>query len=258
MSRIIIREVSPSTSADPAIVAADAEHGLTVAARTQTAGRGQRGNSWEAAPGMNLSFSTVIRPRRLPAREQFLLSMAVALAIAEFVADVLAESGFECSRVKVKWPNDIYVDDLKISGTLIENTLTGTSIDKSIVGVGLNVNQCEFVSDAPNPVSLAMLTHHTFNLDELLQRLVDDIIDACRQLDCDDIDKDMLVADYNHRLWRGDGLLHRWREASSDDFPYGRIVNAAIVNVAQNGMLTLRHEDGTLYAYAFKEIAALL
>ena len=120
---------------------------------TQRAGRGQRGNSWESQPGKNLTFSLLLRPEHIPANQQFLLSQAVSLA----ATDVLNRyaSGFS-----IKWPNDIYWEDKKIAGILIENVLSGSTFARSIVGIGLNINQERFISDAPNPVSLFQITGH--------------------------------------------------------------------------------------------------
>ncbi len=129
----------------------DAPHGYVLMAREQTAGRGQRGNSWEAAPGMNVTMSVMLRPQGLPAAAQFAISEAVAMG----VVDLLDSLGVDGARVK--WPNDIYVGDRKVCGILIENSLCGTIVGRSVAGVGLNVNQREFVGGAPNPVSLRQL-----------------------------------------------------------------------------------------------------
>ncbi len=251
MSTIIFRDTCISTNSDSAIIDPEAPHGLVVAAREQTCGRGQRGNTWESAPGANLLFSMVLRPQHIEAAGQFLLSEAVALAVADFVSEIMVAEGSLFS-VSVKWPNDIYVDDKKICGILIENTLTGRFIDKSIVGVGLNVNQREFVGDAPNPVSLLNLTGMEYDLDALLRRLVDKLL---AYVSCADSPghEEKVHEEYLGRLWRNDGLLHRWRES-----PSGIIVNASIVDVAANGMLTLGLDDGTCRAYAFKEVLAML
>lgn len=121
-----------------------------VVAREQTAGRGQRGNSWESEPGANLTFSVFVRLPEFPARRQFAVSEAVALA----VADTLGVFGVQA---KVKWPNDIYVGDRKICGILIEHALMGAELMHTVIGVGINVNQKRFLSPAPNPVSMRQL-----------------------------------------------------------------------------------------------------
>lgn len=215
----------------------DAPHGLVVAARTQTAGRGQRGNSWEAEAGANLTFSLNLTEITLPASRQFELSMAVALSIADFVQDILRRDG-AADEVTVKWPNDIYAGDRKICGILIENSLTGSTITRSIAGIGLNVNQLEFHSDAPNPVSLAQLTGRRYDLEQMLEAL-------CSRLPADiaAAGSDGCRGRYRSRLWHGTGM-HRYHE------PGGRSFTASVVDVSPAGYLTLSNGR----SYAFKEV----
>ena len=149
MNFLLLEQVD-STNSYVSVHAGELDDMTMVIADTQTAGRGQRGNSWESEPGRNLTFTLLHRPEGIAPREQFAISEATALAIADF----LEETGI---RAKVKWPNDIYADDGKIAGILIELSLTGSAITDSRIGVGLNVNQREFRSDAPNPVSMANL-----------------------------------------------------------------------------------------------------
>ena len=167
----IIKDTLPSTNSYLAGIAADAPHGTVVMAREQTAGRGQRGNSWEAEPGCNITLSLLLRPEGLHPARQFVISQAVSLAIADMV------SHFVAAPVCIKWPNEIYAGDRKICGILIENTITGTSIDRTIVGIGLNVNQTEFRSDAPNPVSMRQLMPKIeFDVESLARAMVSDIL----------------------------------------------------------------------------------
>ena len=120
--------------------------GVLVYTSYQTNGRGQLTNVWESEKDKNLLFSMLFTPVWLPVKDQFVLSQAVALGVVRFLNKF--QAGF-----KVKWPNDIYWNDKKIAGILIENNLQGTVIGSSVVGIGLNINQMEFLSDAPNPVS---------------------------------------------------------------------------------------------------------
>ena len=122
----------------------------TVTAEFQTAGKGQRGNTWEAEEGKNLLFSFVLYPSFLEARRQFILSQIVSLAIKE-------ELSRWSDEITIKWPNDIYWKDKKICGILIENDLSGHHIRRSIAGIGININQEVFNSDAPNPFSLKQI-----------------------------------------------------------------------------------------------------
>ncbi|MBR1935387.1 MAG: biotin--[Muribaculaceae bacterium] len=220
---------------------AELEDDSVVLTHCQTAGRGQRGNSWEAEPGKNLTFSLLLRRPAVKVQEQFRLSEAVALATVETL-DAFA-TGFS-----IKWPNDIYHNDDKIAGVLIEQSLDGNAIDYSIVGIGLNVNQRRFVSDAPNPVSLWQITGEETALEPLLERLCARIIERCARLS----DNELHPA-YLKRLWRNDGAPHPYA------LPDGTAVSARIVDVEPDGHLLLAHAgSSTPCRYAFKEIAALL
>lgn len=209
-----------------------------VLARTQTAGRGQRGNSWESEPGMNLTFSFHFSPERTAPAAQFAISEAVALAMA----GVLCDFGIEA---RVKWPNDIYVGDRKISGILIENSIMGSRIDHSIVGIGLNVNQKRFVSDAPNPVSMSQLTGLEYDLDTVADSVATNMERHLRRLaDADG----SLHREYLSRLWRGDGRPYPFRETAT-----GELFEGVILDVAPTGHLLLQTPAGPR-SYAFKEI----
>lgn len=210
-----------------------------VTAVEQTAGRGQRGNTWESEPGKNLTFSFYIQPDMLPA-EQFAISEAVALAFV----DLLAGCGVEA---RVKWPNDIYVGDKKICGILIENSIMGKSISQSVVGAGLNVNQTEFLSDAPNPVSMKNITGKEYELEEVADRLGEALENRLAMLG----DKASLHSDYMGCLWRGDGRRHRFYDVRED-----RELEAEIESIELTGHLNLRH-DGGISRYAFKEVIFL-
>ena len=133
---------------------ADDEPMTVVVADYQTAGRGLGTNTWESEAGKNLLFSVLVHPTMLPVRSQFLLSEAGALALKEALTDYVKDD------IRLKWPNDIYWKDKKLSGTLIETKLAGGRIKDCIFGVGLNVNQEAFHSDAPNPVSLCQILGH--------------------------------------------------------------------------------------------------
>lgn len=227
-----------STNSEAVRLAPSLSHGDVVVCRSQTAGRGQRGNSWEAAPGQNLTFSIFLRPG-IEVDRSFLISMAVAVAITEVLNEILAPN-----LVEIKWPNDIYCADRKLAGILIENSITGKIVDRSIVGIGLNVNQREFLSDAPNPVSMASIAGRDFELQELLDKITGRILQAMNHLN--DISDT-----YHSRLWRAEGI-HLWREPSGTPF------EAAIAGVAPSGHLTLRTPDGSEKTYAFKEVFPVL
>lgn len=212
-----------------------------VIARRQTSGRGQRGNSWEAEEGKNLTFSLLHYPDRLPANTQFAMSEAVALAIVETLAACDIDA-------KVKWPNDIYCGDRKICGILIEHSVMGMEINRSIIGVGLNVNQTEFVSDAPNPVSMAMLKATEFDLSTLVEMVGMRIETALKAIGSEE-GRQLKHQEFIHNLWRGDGLLYPFRDKESGATYLGRVCG-----VEPAGWLHVEEENGSSHRYAFKEV----
>ncbi len=247
---IIKIESTDSTSSHLAGIAEGCAHGTAVMARVQTAGRGQRGNSWEAEPGMNITLSLLLRPEGIEPARQFIISQAVSLAIVEML-----DSFIGADAVSIKWPNDIYVNDSKIAGILIENVISGSAISRSIVGVGLNVNQTEFLSDAPNPVSLKQLLPKVdFNVDVLAEAMVSDILGKVDQALSSECEAGVISGEYFARMWRGDGYYHRYY-----DHTRGLYMNARIDSVAASGHITLTDQaDGVARTHAFKEISAVL
>lgn len=232
-----------STSSALATDADRLNHGDVYVTDCQSAGRGQRGNSWEAEPGLNLTFSILLRHRTVVASQAFAVSMLTAMSIADVIEAHIGKP------VSIKWPNDIYVGDRKICGILIENTFTGMNVDRSIVGIGINVNQRQFVSDAPNPVSMVSLTGREYDLETLLAEVADRII---KDFDGYESAPDIaaLTARYRSRQWRGSGEWP-WRDNLRGD-----VVVAAIESIAPDGMLTLATEPPR--TFAFKEVSAVL
>lgn len=216
-----------------------------IVAHNQESGRGQRGNSWESEPGKNLTVTMLYRPKadmdpRPLDEQQFRLSEATALG----VADTLEAYGLQAM---VKWSNDVYVGDRKISGILIEHTIIGNRLDNSRIGIGLNVNQREFVSDAPNPVSMAQIAGHEFPLDQVMTTLCSEIaalFDRHIASGCLESLHELYIA----RLWRREGL-HPYRDTAT-----GERFLAAIDSIGPMGHLTLRDASGSLRTFAFKEV----
>lgn len=213
-----------------------AEGDVLVQTDYQTAGRGCGTNRWESERGQNLLFSLLIHPKQVPASKQFLISMVTANSISKVVSKYV-------ENVSVKWPNDIYAGDRKICGILIQNTLQGGTIKDSVIGVGLNVNQLRFVSDAPNPVSLANLTGRTFGREQLLHELLE-------AFEAEWADSEGVRARYLAQLYRRKGFF-RYRDA------YGEFV-AELVTVEDDGHLVLRCVDGYTHRYAFKEVQFII
>ena len=139
--------------------------GTVVTTDNQTNGRGQRANLWVSEPNLNLTCSYILRPAFLAAKDQFLLSASVALSVFDVLSDELTDQS-----VKIKWPNDILVDEKKIAGILIENSLRGSNIDHSIVGIGMNVNQIQF-TESLNATSLKSILNRDFPIEDVLSLL---------------------------------------------------------------------------------------
>lgn len=222
--------------------AAELEAPVMVSAHTQTAGQGQRGNSWESEPGKNLTFSMFYRPVELPPMAQFSMSEAVALGVVDFLAAHDVEA-------KVKWPNDIYVGNRKICGILIRHSILQRIVSYSVIGVGINVNQKEFISDAPNPVSMWQISHEDYDLSSL-EKEIAAIIGNRLELIRTEADRRALHDEFMGKLWRGDGNLYPFADTAT-----GENFMARIEDVASHGPITLRLEDGSARTYAFKEIA---
>lgn len=246
MCTIIYVDEADSTNTMLAKAASDFEHGTALAAHCQSAGKGQRGNRWEAEPWKNLTFSILLRPKAILASHQFELLQVVAISIVKVL-----RSQLDTDEIYIKWPNDIYYRDKKICGILIENTLSGAGIERSVVGIGINVNQDKFLSDAPNPVSMKQIAGHAFDLDDLLEHFVTQVVCDFDKYEST-LNSTQLAARYRFMMWRGEGF-----------WPYidnitGQRIEGRIAAVAPTGHLTLADHDGKVRTYAFKEITAVL
>ncbi|MDR3652538.1 MAG: biotin--[acetyl-CoA-carboxylase] ligase [Paludibacter sp.] len=208
--------------------------GFTVRTDFQTAGKGQIGNSWESEAGMNLLFSVVLYPQRIPIDNQFLLSQLVSLGIKETLDEY-------ADNIAVKWPNDIYWNDKKLCGILIENSLQGDKIKTSIVGIGLNVNQKKFISDAPNPVSLLQITGKRQNRKALQEKIRQKILKLYTEMEVEKIH-----SDYAKALYRKSGI----HVFTADDLSF----RAKIISVYPDGRLELETESGERKGFYFKEV----
>lgn len=214
------------------------ERFTVVTAEYQSDGRGQGTNTWESKEGDNLLFSILCHPPRLPLRQQFLLSEAGALALKEAINQYVPE------QITLKWPNDIYYGDKKLSGTLIETRLSGGHIKDFIFGVGLNVNQQSFESDAPNPISLYQILGREVDKEALL----DSIIVAFRKY-YDWIEQGAygdISGLYHEALYRSKGFC-QFKDASG-------IFEGSIIEVEDDGHLIVRTRDGEIRSYLFKEV----
>lgn len=211
---------------------------VVVVADYQTSGKGQGHHSWESESGKNLLFSILIHPHHVPIHRQFLLSMAGALSIKRVLDEYVDD-------ISLKWPNDIYWRDSKLCGILIENTVDSQGIKNSIFGIGLNVNQTIFLSDAPNPISLFQILKHAVNREKLLEQLIDSF---ARQIGLLSVDpQKYVVKPYHESLYRK-GEAHFYQDSNG-------IFMAILEGVNEQGQLLLRDEQGYLRTYSFKEVA---
>lgn len=223
--------------------------GYILAARHQTAGRGQRGNDWKDSKGENLTFSALLRPGSdglpaIAARDQFTVSEAAAVS----VRDLLRAHG---AKVKVKWPNDIYFRDKKICGMLIENSLAGEDVAVSIVGIGININQKEFSPALMNPTSLTLITGETYGLEELLDEFAE-IFSGRLALTGDTEGRARLRADYLDGMYR---LEEEHDYALRSD---GSTFRGTIKGISEEGMLLVEMPDKTLKSFGFKDISYII
>jgi len=204
----------------------------------QTTGKGQIGNSWESAAGENLLFSMALFPQKIEPSEQFLISQLVSLGIKNTLDEFT-------NGITIKWPNDIYWNDKKIAGILIENSLQGRKINYSVIGIGLNVNQSEFISDAPNPVSLHQITGKFHDRDTILDSIYLNILDLYNNLD-----KERIRKNYSDALYRKDGF-HSFRDENKE-------FQAKLFAVHPDGKLELESVDGEYLEYYFKEVSFVI
>ena len=212
--------------------------GLVLYTDFQSAGKGQSGNAWESSKGMNLLFSVMLHPDRLPMDELFLVSQLVSIAIKKALDEYT-------SNITVKWPNDIYWNDKKLAGILIENSLQGNKIMSVVIGIGLNVNQKMFLSNAPNPVSLIQITGKRQNRKQLLQQIIQNIMELYYEMD-----KGKIRKIYVESLYRKSGFYSY--EANNETF------QAKTLEVQPDGMLVLETEKGELKSFYFKEVQFII
>lgn len=196
----------------------------------QTAGRGQTGNSWESEKGKNLICSILLPPNK----NLYFLNIAVSVAILRLFDEPLT----------IKWPNDIYWKDKKLAGILLENAIIGNEVKYTIAGIGLNVNQTEFVSDAPNPVSLKQINGKEYAIDPLMQDLLEAVHTVLNE------PEEAVWSEYKAHLYRREGY---WPFAD-----HNGTFEAQIEDVLPSGEIVLRDKNGQLHTYGFKQIKYIL
>lgn len=217
------------------------EGNVVVETDFQTRGRGQKGNHWESRRAENLLYSIGVSPHRLSAHASFLLLESASLAIYRSL-------NAKVKGISIKWPNDIYVNDRKLSGTLIENEIQRGCIIHSVLGTGINVNQETFSPELPNPVALCQVMGRQISR----QALLEEILENFRKLYREILDSNgaAIHEQYVEALYRRDGY-----------YPYQddkETFCARIVTVEPEGRLVLEDACGQHRIYAFKEVKYIL
>jgi len=215
--------------------------GTVISTRNQTAGRGQIGSGWESEPDKNINLSIILNPTFLPVRQQFQLNQAVSLAVRDFVAKFVQKT------VKIKWPNDIYINGNKVSGILIQNNLKGIQISSSILGIGININQTEFKTNPPNPTSLQLEMQQQFDLKEM-QNMLFSCIEP-RYLQLKNGRQKELDREYLRNLyWINEERI--FQRPSGDKFM------GKIIGISPSGKLKIKSKN-RVEAFAIKEVKFL-
>ena len=225
----------------------DIDNLSVLSALEQTAGRGQRGNTWTSNAGENLMFSIVLKSPALMAEDHFALNEIAALSVSEF----LSTYGI---KAQIKWPNDIYVGNKKVCGMLIENSLRGEWIADSIIGIGLNVNQRNFDVTLPNPTSMALCSHDsesTFDIKELLDEFMD-IFKGYLERYCHIRGGyGRLRQLYHAQLWRKD-IPAQFIDMATGEF------TGIIRGVTDKGCLLVETPEVIIKEFSFKDISYIL
>lgn len=211
-----------------------------IVAKHQYAGKGQRGNKWVSNYGENMLVSMVVFPHLLMVEDAFYLSKITSLALVDFLSCMTE------GQVKIKWPNDIYIHSKKIAGILIENNISGSKISSSVVGIGLNVNQNEF-GDLLNATSLFMESGKKYQLTELPFVFLKHF--ELRWEQFKNRGKEKIDSDYLKQLYAfGESRIFEDTEG-----PF----KGKIIGLAENGLLQLKKEAGSVHSYDIKELKFL-
>lgn len=213
-----------------------------VSADEQTAGKGMGSNGWESEARQNLTFSVALDVSFLPAQRQFLLSEAVPLGIIEVLDTILP-----AEKWSIKWPNDIFYENRKLAGILINSTIKANMMDVSIVGIGLNVNQMQFQDWPTHPISLKMITGEDYDLQPLLEQIAEHLLIKVEQMKSDPA---AIEQDYLKRLFR----YRRWADYEVD----GEIMRLFMTGIDSFGRLQLVDEQQVLRTFDIKEIKFVL
>jgi BirA family transcriptional regulator, biotin operon repressor / biotin---[acetyl-CoA-carboxylase] ligase len=240
--KYIFIENLPSTNSYAALLLKEKpiEEGTIIHTNFQTAGRGQTGNSWESEEGKNLLFSIILSPSTIRPEDQFIVSKTISLGICDWLLSFT-------SGVSIKWPNDIYVNNDKIAGTLIESSIIRNELESMIIGIGLNLNQQKFFSNAPNPVSLSIITGKEHDREECLKNIADCLDTRYSQLLAER--RNVIDKEYASRLYRSGNWFDYIDSAGQ--------FSGKIISVNKEGRLIIEDRSGKRREYGFKEVEFL-
>lgn len=208
----------------------------------QENGIGQGKNLWESEYGKNLTFSLILEPWFLSPSNQFVLNQCISMAILDTIGFYLSKSNYES---KVKWPNDIYVNNNKIAGVLFQNFVSANVMDYAIAGIGLNVNQRQFSDSLKNPISLANCISIEISLDEIMNQLLDNISTRYSMLKAD-MNFALLKKEYLGSLY----LYNTWSKFKDND----SVFEGKITNIDGFGRLEITTRSNIVRLYMFKEV----
>ena len=209
--------------------------GMTIVAQSQTRGKGQRGKSWADTPGESLLMSVVTAPGR-PITDQFVFNSSIAVSIANVLQKLDANW-----NVRIKWPNDMIINDKKAGGILIENILRGSRWAHSVVGLGLNIKQLSFPPDLPYATSLKITSGHDFDMTAIRDAIRESIIDVTSNPLTG-----LNMKDYNELLYKR-GRKQRFTNTAGN-------WEATIIQVYPNGTLEVQLEDGAIICYQHGQV----
>ncbi|MGQ0737871.1 MAG: biotin--[acetyl-CoA-carboxylase] ligase [Bacteroidota bacterium] len=222
-----------------------AQHGMTLFAHEQTAGKGQRGRAWASEPGANIAISIVVNPAPLPLNRQFQLSACVAVSVHEFFIK------YAGNETKIKWPNDLYWQDRKAGGILVESVVSGRESGVgwrwAIIGIGININQTSFPAELPNPVSLKQISGKEHNPVMLAKELCIIIENYFQQLIIKGFDN--IYDKYQQYLYKRNEKVKLKKG--------NRVFQAIIKSVSPSGKLIVQHsieEDPATIGFDFGEV----
>ncbi|MGZ4156825.1 MAG: biotin--[acetyl-CoA-carboxylase] ligase, partial [Bacteroidia bacterium] len=200
------------------------------------------GNTWESEPNKNVALSLILRPVFLKPDRQFLLTKIISSAVADLMAELLGSTN-KTEEISIKWPNDIYINNKKIAGILIENNLRENVIQSTVVGIGINVNQQTFTSNI-NATSLCLLTNNEFDPMFVIERLCEFIEARYLQLKANKLD--IIEPDYLKRLYR----LNEWANFSTAQEQF----EGKIIGVSEIGKLQVELKSSEIKEFELKEI----